>query len=93
MKFLYLRNNIKTNLAFLTAPKCNVVSDAAFLLDSSGSIGSHYQDEKNFLKAIAAAFGLSKDGSRAGVITFSSISTLSIKLNAHHDINSFDKVG
>ena len=70
-----------------------MVADVAFILDSSGSITNDYQNEKDFLKALAGAFGLSKKGSQAGVITFSYYTELSIKLNAHHDIKSFNKVG
>ena len=79
------------HISFCSAPKCNVIADVAFILDSSGSIGKNYQNEKNFLKAIAGAFGVSKDGSRAGVITFSTRSKLSIKLNAYRNIASFNK--
>ena len=83
---------LSTRHSSFSAPKCNVIADVAFILDSSGSIGKNYQNEKNFLKAIAGAFGVSKDGSRAGVVTFASRSKLSIKLNAYRNIASFNKV-
>ena len=60
-------------------------------MDSSGSLRNNYQDEKDFLKALAGAFGISDDGSRAGVITFSYYSEHSIKMNDHKDISSFNK--
>ena len=72
--------------------KCEAKADVAFLLDSSGSIKQHYQDEKNFLKALAVAFGLTQDGSHAGVITFSSGTEISIKLNRYYSTSSFNKV-
>ena len=43
------------------------------------------------MKSLAAAFGVSADGSRAGVITFSYYSEHSIKMKDHTDISSFNK--
>jgi len=60
-------------------------------LDSSGSLRREYHKEKNFLKAVASAFDISPEGSRAGVVTFSYKSEHSIKMSEHTDINSFKK--
>ena len=68
------------------------MADVGFILDSSGSIQHYYQDEKNFLKKLAGAFGLSNDGSHAGVVTFSGRPEISIKFNQYHDISSFNTV-
>ena len=43
-----------------------------------------------FLKTIASSFGISKDGTRAGVITFSYEAKNSIKMNDHYNIASFN---
>ena len=59
-------------------------------MDSSGSIGKDYPNEKDFLKSLAGAFGVSDNGSRASVLTFSSSSELSIKFGDHFDINNFN---
>ena len=48
-----------------------------------------YQNEKDFLKSLATAFGVSKDGSRSGVVTFSLQAKHSIKMSDHTDIQSF----
>ena len=72
-------------------PKCKAKVDIAFLMDSSGSIINDYAKEKNFLKTLAASFGISKDGARAGVITFSYYTEHSIKLNDHFNLNDFNK--
>ena len=72
-------------------PKCKAKVDVGFILDSSGSLRNDYQREKDFLKALAGAFGMSPDGSRAGVITFSYYSEHSIKMKDHTDINTFNK--
>ena len=60
-------------------------------MDSSGSLAEEYDKEKNFIKALASTFGISKNGSRASVITFSEFSEHSIKLNDHDNIHTFNK--
>jgi nitric oxide reductase activation protein len=72
-------------------PTCNAIADVGFLLDSSGSLRKEYSKEKDFLKALVAMFGVSKDGSRAAVVTFSAYSKHSIKLKDHSDLSSFNK--
>ena len=64
--------------------------DVGFILDSSGSLRREYSKEKDFLKALAATFGVSSDDSRAGVVTFSYDAEHSIKLKDHSDILSFN---
>lgn len=70
--------------------KCNAIADVGFILDSSGSLAGSYNFEKDFLKSLAAAFGISKNGPRASVITFSLIAELTIKFNEYFDIASFN---
>ena len=69
--------------------KCHSMVDVGFILDSSGSLRYQYHKEKDFLKALAGAFNIGEDGSRAGVVTFSYDSEHSIKLKDHMDISSF----
>ena len=71
-------------------PTCKAIIDLGFVLDSSGSLANDYHKEKDFLKALAGSFGISADGSRAGVVTFSSRAEHSIKMNEHVNINSFN---
>jgi len=73
-----------------TVTKCNKVADVGFILDSSGSLAGSYKIEKAFLKSVAAAFGISKDGPRASVVTFSLKAELSIKFKDYFDITSFN---
>ena len=73
-----------------TEPTCKAKVDVGFILDSSGSLRDDYQNEKDFLKALAGAFGVSEDGSRASVITFSYYSEHSITFKDHTDITSFN---
>ena len=71
-------------------PRCKSKVDVGYILDSSGSLKADYQNEKNFLKSLAESFGVSGDGSRAGVITFSVNAEHSIKMKDHADISSFN---
>ena len=64
--------------------------DVGFVLDSSGSLKNDYDKEKDFLKALAATFGVSDDGARAGVVTFSYYTENSIKLNDHTKLSTFN---
>lgn len=64
--------------------------DVGFILDSSGSLRNQYGKEKDFLKTLAGAFGVSQSGSRAGVITFSYYTEHSIKLSDYDDLSSFN---
>ena len=64
--------------------------DLGIILDSSGSLSKDYDKEKDFLKELASSFGVSDDGSRVGVVTFSSNSEHSIKLKDHVDFVSFN---
>ena len=57
--------------------------DIGFILDSSGSLKSEYQKEKDFVKALAEKFELGEDQSHAGVIAFSARAEHSIKMSDH----------
>ena len=71
-------------------PTCKASVDLGFILDSSGSLSADYGKEKAFLKTLARSFEVNRNGTRAGVITFSSQVDHSIKLNDHLDIASFE---
>ena len=71
-------------------PKCGIIVDIGFLLDSSDSLRNDYDKEKKFLKEVVAYFGLSKEGSHASVITFSHSPKHSIKLNDYFDLKLFN---
>ena len=70
-------------------PSCESIVDVGFILDSSGSLKEDYSKEKDFLKVLAGTFGVSANGSRAGVVTLSYYTEHSIKLNDHTDLSSF----
>lgn len=72
-------------------PLCETKVDVGFVLDSSGSLRKEYGKEKSFLKALAATFGVSGDGARAGVVTFSHDVEHSIKLNEHTNLATFNQ--
>ena len=70
---------------------CKNVMDIGFILDSSGSLRLEYHKEKEFLNALAEKFGVSENGNRVGVITFSYYPVNSIKLKTFTDISKFQK--
>ena len=72
-------------------PACKSKVDVGFILDSSGSLRNDYDKEKDFLKALAATFGISKDTSRAGVVTFSYNAEHSILLTDHDNLALFNE--
>lgn len=88
--FSVLVSQVITPTITAPTPTCQAKVDIGFLLDSSGSITNDYQNEKDFLKSVVLSFGISQDGSRASVITFSHHVEHSIKFKDHTDINSFN---
>ena len=70
-------------------PKCKSVLDVAFIVDSSGSLRSEYHKEKKFVKMMIESFGLGLSTTRAGIITFSHVAELSVKLSEHDSLNDF----
>ena len=67
------------------------MANIGFIVDSSGSLRRDYNKEKEFVKEIAASFGLGDAGSRAGVITFSYEAKLSIGIDQFNNVNDFNK--
>ena len=65
-------------------------------MDVSGSVGSHWDDEKTFVKKLAQAIKISPEGGHAAVTIFSSKNNvhpdaeLMIKFSDHTALNSFD---
>ncbi len=74
-----------------TAKKCKNPVDVGFIVDSSGSLRRQYGKEKEFVKALADTFSISKDGSRGGVITFSWNAELSVKFSDYESASDFNK--
>ena len=66
-------------------------ADVGFILDSSYSLRDKYDEEKYFLKTLAGTFDITNNDIRAGVVTFSSWSELSIKFSDHSTSEAFNK--
>ncbi len=58
-------------------------------MDSSGSLRSQYPKEKTFVKTLARSFRLGLSRTRAGIITFSQRSELSVKLSQYDSVDDF----
>ena len=78
-------------LFLYTEKKCQRIIDVGFIVDSSGSLRRDYGKEKEFVKIIADNFVVSKNGTRAGVITFSWHAEHSIKLRDHFTTQGFQE--
>ena len=63
--------------------------NAGFILDASANVKGNYQKEKDFMKRLAASFGISQNGTKASVIAYSDIAENNIKFKDHQDIQSF----
>ena len=64
--------------------------DIVFILDSSGSVGNHYGQEKNFIKNLAEEFVIRENAVQAGVVSFSHYATININLNQYTTTNTFN---
>ena len=77
---------------FAEVARCDNPVDVAFIMDASGSIGdANYQKEKEFVKEVVYAFGVSESGGHAGVITYSDDAELDIRLGEHKSLASFNQ--
>ena len=59
-------------------------SDVGFIMDSSGSVGTRWEDEKTFVKRIAQTINLSLDHGHGAVTVFSNDATLNIKFSDYY---------
>ena len=76
---------------FLGQPKCEVVTDVGFLIDSSTSLYRDYDKAKQFVSRIATELKISSKGNHAGAVLFSSAPSLRIKLSDHANPENFNK--
>ena len=59
--------------------------DLAFILDSSGSVGSdNFQQVKNFVKDVVDFFNIGTSGTHVAVVTYSTYTRLEFNLKAHY---------
>ena len=64
--------------------------DLAFILDSSGSVGSYnFQQVKNFVKDVVDFFTIGTSGTQVAVVTHSTYTRLEFNLKAHYTIKFF----
>ncbi len=69
--------------------KCQARADVGFVVDSSGSLENEYHKEKSFVKKLAYRFGLSANGSHAGVVRFSHKAEVKVTLAEKNSITEF----
>lgn len=60
---------------------CQLDVDLVFVIDSSGSIGHvHFQQSLQFVREVIDFFNVGENGTRVGVVVFTGISTVAIRL-------------
>ena len=73
-----------------TCHDVNLQSDVGLIMDVSGSVGSHWPDEKNFVMDLVETIGLSPSGAHAAVTLFDNRATLDIKFTDHFTNEEFE---
>ena len=64
---------------------CQTSVDLAFILDTSGSVGSYnFQQVKNFVKDVVDFFNIGTSGTHVAVVTYSLYTRLEFNLKAHY---------
>ena len=59
--------------------------DLAFILDSSGSVGSYnFNQVKNFVKNVVDFFNIGSSGTHVAVVTYSTYTKLEFNLKAYY---------
>ena len=71
--------------------RCNGIADVGFIIDSSGSLKSHYSKEKQFVKKLIGHFQISPSGVHAGLVLFSGKALLKIKFSDYNNTMDFNK--
>ena len=62
-----------------------------FLLDTSGSMATHYLNLLEVLRRIVSEFGLSEHGNHAAVLSFNSYGSSIIGFNKYFNVNLFNQ--
>lgn len=79
-------------LIFAERKSCSAIVDVAFIIDSSGSISRrNYGKIKAFVKGIAGRLGISTNGSRAGIILYSTKASVKAYFNDSRTIEEFKR--
>ncbi|XP_067022999.1 collagen alpha-4(VI) chain-like [Acropora muricata] len=77
---------------FLEPPACQTPVDLAFIVDSSGSIGSkNYLKEKHFIKQLARSFGVAPGQSRAALVLYSNSASVKAGFDQYPTLEQFHK--
>ena len=73
-----------------TCHDVNLQSDVGLIMDVSGSVGSHWSDEKSFVMDLVETIELSSSGAHAAVTLFDNRATLDIKFTDHFTNEEFE---
>ena len=77
---------------FSETPPCQTPVDLAFIVDSSGIIGTkNYLKEKHFIKQLARSLGVAPGQSRAALVLYSDAATLKAGFDQYPTLEEFHK--
>ena len=77
---------------FLEPPPCETPVDLAFIVDSSGSVGStNYLKEKHFIKQLARSFGVAPGQSRAALVLYSNSASVKAAFDQYPTLEEFHR--
>ena len=76
-------------LAKITENRCTASIDVGFIVDSSGSLRSEYSKEKDFVSQVVEGFGISRSGTKAGLVLFSRNAELCVKFDQFNNVADF----
>ncbi|XP_078377290.1 cuticlin-6-like [Oculina patagonica] len=85
--------SVPSSSAMPTAQPSSTTSvDVAFIIDSSGSIGAtNYQNQKNFVKAVAKSFGIAPGKSRAAMVLFGTSASVQARFGQYATMEEFGR--
>ena len=76
----------------LISTACSQGLDIVFALDSSSDVAEdQWKEQKDFMKKIAEGFQIQEDGTHAGVLAYSTIPSISMKLGERNARQELDK--
>ena len=70
--------------------RCKLRADLGFIIDGSVGTAETLRKEKNFIKGVVSAFGISADGAHAGVVVGGNKAKLAIKMNENMNSSGFE---
>lgn len=91
--FWCLKNPFSLLVPVTTTSDCQTLNAmVGIVMVGSRSVGQeNFRKQKDFVKRVAASYGLSSTGTQAGIIAYSNSAQVYAKMGEHTDQNSFEQ--